>query len=163
MRNYFLKRGLGGMNKKEIESLIYEYHWRKREVSRLENILYGTSDSYRSVGVAQYSVEATLPKPNTNLKSHAEMDAMDAREKRLLNRLKEYEEKVRTVEKMADYLTNDKHLIILDCMMEGMSYRSIAAHLGIGRTKIWEMKDEMLNTIITSQKGQNGQFERVRT
>ncbi|MEI3607085.1 hypothetical protein SPD48_15410 [Pseudogracilibacillus sp. SE30717A] len=47
------------MNKKEIEGLIYEYHWRKREVSRLINILYGTSDSYRSVGIAQYGVEAT--------------------------------------------------------------------------------------------------------
>lgn len=79
------------MNKKEIENLIYEYHWRKREVSRLINIIYGTSESYRSVGISQYGVEATLPKPNTNLKSHAEMDAMDAmdaREKRLLNRLK---------------------------------------------------------------------------
>ncbi|MEI3607084.1 hypothetical protein SPD48_15405 [Pseudogracilibacillus sp. SE30717A] len=72
------------------------------------------------------------------------MDAMDAREKRLLNRLKEYEEKVRTVEQMADYLTNDKHLIILDCMMEGMSYRSISDHLGINRNKIRDMKNDVL-------------------
>lgn len=59
MHNYYGMRGQDGMNKKEIEGLIYEYHWRKREVSRLINILYGTSDSYRSVGIAQYGVEAT--------------------------------------------------------------------------------------------------------
>jgi len=151
------------MNKKQIESLIYEYHWRKKEVARLEKVLFGTNGINRSVGVAQYGIEATLPKPNINLKSEAEIKAMDAREERLLERYNKFKEKVDKVERMADFLTSDKHLIILDCMMEGMSYRSIAAHLGVGRTKIWEMKDEMLNTIITSQKGQNGQFERVRT
>ena len=141
------------MNTKGIERLIYEYHWRKKEVARIESILWGAGKAiFKSVGVAQYGVEATLPKPNTSLKSYAEMDYMDAREKRLLKRYEEYTEKVTAVEAMAEFLYNDKHLIILDCMMEGMSYRSIADHLGISTTKLWHMKCDMLNIIQKEQK-----------
>lgn len=144
------------MNKKEIEQLIHEYHWRIREVIRLEKILFGSYESPdRSVGVAQYGIEATLPKPNTNLKSHAELKALDARERRLIKRLSDFRDKVMKVEEMAHYLTDDKHLIILDCMMEGLSYRSIAEHLGVSTTKLWQMKNEMIEKIQKEQNEQN--------
>lgn len=149
------------MDTKDIEKLIREYHWRKKEVKRLEDILFSVKSSNRSVGVAQYGIEATLPKPNTNIKSHAEMDEMDAREKRLLKRYERFKSDVETVEKMADYLTNDKHLVILDCMMEGMSYRFIARHLSISETKLWQMRSEMIGIIQKEQKEQIEQYEHV--
>lgn len=132
------------MNNKQIEDLIYQYHWRKKELDRISNILWGARVNNRSIGVAQYGVEATLPKPNTSLKSAAEMDAMDARERRLYYRHMEYEERVNAIEMMTDHLDDEQHQIILDCMMEGMSYRSIADHLGVNRNKIRDMKEEML-------------------
>jgi hypothetical protein len=135
------------MNKKQIEDLIYQYHWRKKEMDRLSNILWGSNRSYKSVGVAQGGIESTLPKPNTNLKSIPEMDEMDARELRIYDRWTEYQVKVYAIEIMIDYLEDEQHKIILDCMMEGMSYRSIAAHLSVSRTKIGEMKNEMLRQI----------------
>lgn len=113
-------------------------------MDRLSNILWGTNSNNKSVGVSQYGVEATLPKPNTNLVSAAEMNDMDAREKRLYVRWLEYQEKSHAIEIMSDYLEEEQHRIILDCMMEGMSYRSIADHLGINRNKIRDMKEEML-------------------
>jgi|SRR5690625_2421215 len=132
------------MNSKQIENLIYQYHWRKKELDRLSNILWGLSNNFKSVGVAQGGIESTLPKPNTSLKSYAEMDDMDARERRNYERYIEYEEKVDAVESMIDCLEDEQHKIILDCMMEGMSYRSIADHLSVNRNKIREMKEEML-------------------
>ncbi|WP_164219359.1 sigma-70 family RNA polymerase sigma factor [Virgibacillus sp. YIM 98842] len=133
------------MDVKEIENLIYQYHWRKREMDRIEGILWRSFSKSPSVGlVSQYGVEATLPKPNTSIKSQAEMEAMDARERRLLNRWREYKQIVQSIESMGDCLQDPQQLIILDCMMEGMSYRSIADHLGINRNKIREMKENML-------------------
>ncbi|MGJ9460301.1 sigma-70 family RNA polymerase sigma factor [Oceanobacillus sp. CF4.6] len=132
------------MNNKQVEDLIYQYHWRKKELDRLHSILWGTRAHTKSIGVAQYGVEATLPKPNTNLKSYAEMDDMDAREKRLYNRWKEYKEKVQGIELLDYFLEDEYQLIILDCMMEGMSYRSIADHLSMNRNKVRDMKEDML-------------------
>jgi len=133
------------MNNRQLEDLIYQYHWRKKELDRISNILWGSNRNNKSVGVAQYGVEATLPKPNTNLKSVPEMDDMDARDKRLYDRWTIYQAKVYAIEMMIDQLDDEQHQIILDCMMEGMSYRSIADHLNISRTKLGEMKNNMLN------------------
>ena len=132
------------MNKNEVENLIYDYHWMKSEVYRLHQRLFGGSIfSSKSVGVAQYGIEATLPK-GSRLKSHAELETLDAREERQLKRLKNLEAKVQAIERIPDYLTDDIQLIILDCMMDGMSYRAIAAHLNMNREKVREIKDEML-------------------
>ncbi|SET94987.1 hypothetical protein SAMN05421676_11225 [Salinibacillus kushneri] len=136
------------MNKKQIENLIYEYHWRKKELDRLENMLWGGYSKGPSAGlVAQYGIEAVLPKPNTSIKSQAELKDMDAREKRLYERWKAYEKNVTAIEMMEDYLEDEQQVIILDCMMEGMSYRSIADHLSVNRNKIREMKEDMLSQI----------------
>lgn len=132
------------MNNRQVEDLIYQYHWRKKELDRLHNILFGTKANMKSIGVAQYGVEATLPKPNTNIKSTPEIDEMDARERRLYKRWMEYKEKVQGIELLGDFLESEKHLIILDCMMEGMSYRSIADHLGVNRNKLRQIKEDML-------------------
>lgn len=147
MLNSCSRLGLDGMNKKQVEDLIYQYHWRKKELDRISNILWGSNRHSKSVGVAQYGIEATLPKPNTNLKSMAEMDDMDARDKRQYDRWVEFQSKVASIEMMIDYLEDEQHQIILDCMMEGMSYRSIADHLNVSRTKLGEMKNAMLSQI----------------
>lgn len=131
------------MKPNQLEGLIYEYHWFKKEFDRLGKILFGTRKE-KSVGVAQYGVEATLPKPNTSLKSYSEMDDMDVREKRQYVRWLKFKDKVEAVESLGDYLFDEQQQIILDCMIEGMSYRSIAVHLSINRNKVRDIKDVML-------------------
>ncbi|WP_249928301.1 hypothetical protein [Niallia circulans] len=44
-----------------IAELIRDYRMMKREIERLQRIIYGKSVPMRSWGVAQYGVEATLP------------------------------------------------------------------------------------------------------
>jgi len=141
------KLGAVGMNNRQLEDLIYQYHWRKKELDRISNILWGSNRKNKSVGVTQYGIEATLPKPNTNLKSIPEMDDMDARDKRLYDRWTGYQAKVYAIEMATDYLEDEQQQIILDCMMEGMSYRSIASHLNVNRNKIRDMKENMLSQL----------------
>ncbi|MGN7401720.1 helix-turn-helix domain-containing protein [Cytobacillus praedii] len=135
------------MNCNEIEKLIYDYHWLRKEVSRLEKIVFGFSVPIKSIGVTQYGVEASLPKGSL-LKSEAELAALDVREKRLYKRLNMYRKKVFAIEKIAElHLVDDQELTLMDCMMEGMSYRAIAAHLGLSREKIRTLKNELIGHI----------------
>lgn len=144
------------MNKIQIEAVIYQYHWRYKELERIHNILFGIGFS-QSVGVAQYGVEAVMPKGNTSLKSHAEMNAMDYRERRQYERYLKYKNIVQFVESIEKYVKCDIQLVIYDCMLEGMSYRSIAAHLGMSTGKLHETKESMLNDL--ASKSQNEQNE----
>lgn len=139
------------MTKNQLQALIYSYNWQTKEVDRIARIL-NTIDGPQGAKTTQYGIEATLPKPNTSIKSKCEMDAMGKREKRLYDRYMRFKSNVELVETFPEYIANEMQLIVLDCMMEGMSYRSIAAHLGVSRNKVTELKDEMLNHL--SQKSQ---------
>nr|WP_238409502.1 hypothetical protein [Bacillus safensis] len=95
------------MNKKEIEGLVHNYHWMAKEVQRLQHVLYGTDIPMRSWGVAQYGIEATLPKGSKG-KSQAELRDMDMREERLFKRLRKYEECVYAIEAAASKIEGEK-------------------------------------------------------
>ncbi|PPA70501.1 hypothetical protein C4B60_10690 [Jeotgalibacillus proteolyticus] len=121
----------------------------RKEADRLTSLIWGSSESYKSWGVAQYGLEAAMPK-GQSIRSAAEMDAMDARDLRLYNRFQKFDEHVNAVESIANFVEktfDDRYAVILDCMMEGMSYRSIAMHLGVNRNTIGEMKNKMLNEV----------------
>ncbi|NWF40003.1 sigma-70 family RNA polymerase sigma factor [Bacillus sp. 8A6] len=134
------------MNKKEIEGLIHNYHWMAKEVQRLQRVLYGTDIPMRSWGVAQYGIEATLPKGSKG-KSQAELRDMDMREERLFKRLRKFEERVYAIEAAASKIEGEKHRVVYDCMMEGMSYRAIGLHLGLSREKVRQMKDNIIDQL----------------
>lgn len=120
------------MNQKEIENLINSYHWMVKEVHRLQRVLYGSVIPMKNWGIAQYGLEAAMPKGSPG-KSQAELRQMDMREERLFKRLKYYEERVYAVELGAEKIKGEQHKVIYDCMMEGMSYRAISLHLGFSR------------------------------
>ncbi|MDU0070051.1 MULTISPECIES: sigma factor-like helix-turn-helix DNA-binding protein [Bacillus] len=134
------------MNKKEIEKLISSYHWMSKEVQRLQRVLYGSDIPMRSWGVAQYGLEAAMPKGSPG-KSQAELKQMDLREERLFKRLEYFEERVYAIEAAARKIEGEQHKVIYDCMMEGISYRAIGLHLGISRETVRRMKDEIINQL----------------
>lgn len=134
------------MNKKEIENLISSYYWMVKEVQRLQSVLYGSEIPMRSWGVARYGLEAAMPKGSPG-KSQAELKEMDMREERLFKRLQYFEERVYAIEAAARTINGERHRVIYDCMMEGMSYRAIGLHLGISRETVRRMKDEIINQL----------------
>lgn len=137
------------MLKERIEHLLRDYHWMKKEVDRLQRIVYGYATPMKSWGVAQYGIEATMPKGSRG-KSQAELKEMDLREERQYKRLKKYEEIVFAIEMAADLLEDEKDKVIYDCLLDGMSYRSIADHVGISRNQAKKAKEAILSHL--SQK-----------
>lgn len=132
--------------KEQLETLIKDYHWMKKEVERLQNIIYGYKTPMRSWGVARYGDEARMPRTSP-LKSQAELKQMDIREERLFKRLKNFEEIVYALELAADYLNNEKDKVIYDCLLDGMSYRAIAYHVGISRNDVRKRKEIILSQL----------------
>lgn len=145
--------------KEQLETLIKDYRWMRKEVNRLQGILYGHSAPMRSWGVAQYGLEAAMPKGSGG-KSQAELKRMDIREERLYKRLERFEEAVYGLEWAADFLENEKDKVIYDCLLDRMSYRSIAYHVGITRNDVKKQKDYILNHLC--QKSQLVQLLKLK-
>jgi hypothetical protein len=137
------------MNREQIEALLRDYRWMRKEVDRLERILFGYSSPMRSWGVSQYGIEATLPKGSPG-KSQAELKDMDIREERLYKRLKKYQKIVYAIELAVDFIEDEKMKIVYDCILEGMSYRAIGYHLGISREQVRRMKNKIIDHLCQS-------------
>lgn len=130
----------------DMEQLIRDYRWMKNEVSRLQTIIYGRQVPMGSWGVAQYGIDAAMPK-GSSIRSYEEMEAMDIRDKRQWYRLKKYESYIYAIEKAPDFLSGEKNKIVFDCMLDGMSYRKIGNHLEISRDKVREVKDDIISQL----------------
>lgn len=136
----------------QIEELLRDYRWMRKQVDILQRQLYGFSSPMRSWGVAQYGLEAAMPKGSPG-KSQAELKKMDIREARLYERLQRYEGQVYAIEMAGDLLETEKEKVIYDCLLEGMSYRAIGYHLGEHKNQVREAKKSIL-----AQLAQNAQF-----
>lgn len=143
------------MSFNDMEQLIRDYRWMKNEVARLQTLIYGYHPPMSSWGVAQYGIDAAMPK-GSSIRSAAEMEAMDLRDKRQWDRLKKYEAYIYAVEKAPDFLAGEKNKIVFDCMLEGMSYRKIGTHLEMSRDKVRDVKDDII-----SQLCQNDHFRQL--
>lgn len=135
--------------KEQIEQMLKDYPWMSREVDRLQRALYGYSAPMRSWGVAQYGIDAAMPKGSSG-KSQAELRNMDLREERLYKRLTKYQSRVYALEMAGDLLSDELEKVVYDCMLDGLSYRAIAYHIGISRNQARKIKDAILNQL--SQK-----------
>lgn len=143
------------MNKINITDLIRDYRMMKREIERLQRIIYGKSVPMRSWGVAQYGIEATLPKGSPG-KSQAELRDMDIREQKQIERLKEYERKVVAIESAGDFLDKEILKICYDCMLEGLTRKQIAIHLELSIDSVDKLRQD-----IKTQLGRNTTFSKL--
>ena len=138
-----------------INELIRDYRMMKREIERLQKLIYGFSMPMRSWGVSQYGVEATLPKGSSG-KSQAELRDLDIREQKQIERLREYERKVIAIESAGDFLDREILKIVYDCLLEGMTRRQIAAHLELSIDSVDKLKQE-----VRAQLGSNTTFSKL--
>lgn len=142
------------MDRKEIENLISDYQWMKREITRLDELLYGIGSpgGGGNSGVAQYGIEATLPK-GSGLISQVELDNLDRREKKLLQRIIHYKNKIELIELGEDLIEDPVQQVIYSCMMSGMSYRAIGKHVGVSREQVRRLRNDVIYHLC-----QNGHF-----
>lgn len=135
----------------QISQLIKDYRWMKNEINRLQRIVYGSTSPMKSWGVAQYGIDAAMPKGSKG-KSFAEMDAMDVREKKQIERLEAYERNVYALEMAVDALSDERQKIIYDCLLDEMTYRQIALHLAVSKDYVQKQKNDIVRQIRQSRQ-----------
>lgn len=140
-----------------IAQMVRDYRWMKNEINRLQRIIYGSSIPMIKWGVAQYGIEAAMPKGSKG-KSQAEMDAMDVRERKQIQRLKNYERYVYALESAVDVLEDERQKIIYDCLLDEMTYRQIALHLAVSKDYVQKQKVDIVRQI-----GQSRQITAILT
>lgn len=129
----------------QVVEWIRDYNFMLREIARLNRLLNSVHIGQKLT--ATYGIEATLPKGNGGI-SQAELRQMDIRERRLYR----YEMIIEFLETASVDFNDERQEIIFDCMIEGMSYSSIAIHLGCSRDTVREVKNVIIGNIVNKVK-----------
>ncbi|MFJ5565225.1 MULTISPECIES: sigma-70 family RNA polymerase sigma factor [Lysinibacillus] len=134
-----------------ITQMIKDFKWMRNEVQRLQKLLYGQSLPIQNWGVAQYGVEAAMPRGSKG-KSMAEIKRIESLEEKRNNRLRRYETEVYLLETLGDTLQNETQKVIYDCLLEGMSYREIALHLMISKDNVQRQKKDIIQQLLENEQ-----------
>lgn len=134
-----------------VTQMIKDFKWMRNEVSRLQKLLYGHNLPIQNWGVAQYGIEAVMPKGSKG-KSNAELKRVESLEERRNNRLKRYETEVYLLETLGDTLQNETQKVIYDCLLESMTYREIGLHLVISKDNVQKQKKEIIQQLIENEQ-----------
>lgn len=144
-------------NNLDVGYMVGNYRFWKKEIVRLERVLFGFSVAMGSWGVAQYGLDAAMPK-GSSIRSEKELEKMDVREKSQLMRLERIRSYVYALEKALDLIEDEQLKTIYDCLLEGMTHRQIAAHLSASKDYVRYKKQEVF-----SQISQNSQIRTLLT
>jgi DNA-binding NarL/FixJ family response regulator len=128
-------------NKFQIYGILKDYHWMLHEIKRIDNYLRGTDFS----GVAQYGLEATLPHA-IGIVGRALENEVVRRNKKSENMI-EYAKKVNFINERMNRVTEEREKVVLDCLLDGLSITAIAKHMGIGRTRVTEIRDGIVEKL----------------
>ena len=149
-----------------ITQMIKDYRWMKREIFRLQNIVHGFTIPITNWGVAQYGIEAVMPKGSKG-KSAAELKKAESLEEKRKKRLLRYESEVFLLETLADVLENETQKVIYDCLLDGMTYRNIGEHLGMSKDYVQKQKKEIVRQLRENEQMETfllyGDFDLIKT
>lgn len=129
-----------------------DFTWKTNEVKRLEEKIYGTKQRV-SYGVAQYGIEMVMPK-GTSGKSLAEMNDMDVREKREIERYVKMKAEIDMLEYIAvtDYVASSEELsTIYDLALVGMSMREIGKHMCTDRRTVTKRIEDIFKVAMQTE------------
>lgn len=133
------------MTKQEIEQTLRDYHWMIREIERLRELL---GDAGERV-VRSYEL-LDMPKPQSGRSDPVALEV--SRRERHWKKLRTYEQKIMYVQERLDIIQDERERTVLDCMLDGMSMRAIANHMGLSRRHVMNLKDRIVDQFYQSQK-----------
>ncbi len=131
------------MNRAEIEKTLKEYSW-------MINTIRISRESLRDAGeglTAQYGEEAAMPKAQGTTSDPIYREVL--RRSKRWKKIEEYEKKITALQSLFHKVHNERESEILYWLLEGKSYRWIAAHMGLSHSHIQKLRisiiDQMAN------------------
>lgn len=122
----------------QVIELIYDY---KENFTVYTNLMKEYQDVVIGGSVAQYGIDATMPKPQGQTSNLVwnELQRLMKQDKMI----SKYEEKVRYIQNRWDRIVDEKQAIALNLKLNGKSNKIIAATIGCDMRKVKKLLDEV--------------------
>lgn len=134
------------MNKKQVGKILRDYHWIINEIARQRKMM----NDVNIMITGQYGIEASLPH-GKNGKSDPVAGEVVRREKKS-KWIAKLEEKALYVQQRASVITDEREKAVLECMMDGMSMVAIQRHMGISKSHLFRIRDDIIDKMIAADK-----------
>lgn len=113
---------------------ILDYNMMLREIDRLEERL-----GHVGMGlIAAYGIEAAMPKGKGTNADRVSAEA--AKRERDWGRLRRYRSSVDKINRALEQIDNERHVVILECLMDGLKHKEIIAQLSVSPTTYSEWR-----------------------
>ncbi|API92483.1 MULTISPECIES: hypothetical protein [unclassified Virgibacillus] len=131
------------MNKEQIERAIKDYNWMIREIKRQRQML--EKDIGTKV-VSASGVEATLPKSKGVISDPVVKEVI--RRDRKSNWLSKLEKKVLFIQERLPAIDEPREVVVLECMLDGMTISAISKHMALSRKHIYTIKETIVQKML---------------
>jgi DNA-directed RNA polymerase specialized sigma subunit len=128
------------VNKKEIASILRDYHWMINEIQRQRKML---SDEVNGNFTAQYGIEASLPKGKGQNGDPIFREVI--RREKKSRWIEKLEKKVMFIQEHMDCITNEREKAVLECLLDGMSMIAISKHMGLSVRHVQRIKNSIVD------------------
>jgi DNA-directed RNA polymerase specialized sigma subunit len=128
------------MNKKEIASILRDYHWMINEIQRQRKML---SDEVNGNFTAQYGIESSLPKGKGQNGDPIFREVI--RREKKSRWIEKLEKKVMFIQEHMDCITNEREKAVLECLLDGMSMIAISKHMGLSVRHVQRIKNSIVD------------------
>lgn len=140
--------GKGQINKYQLDQWLKDYHWMVNEIKimkdAMESVLKGIE--YDGAKIAQYGIEATLPKAVGGTSDPVSFEAI--RRANIYSRYLRYERKVREIQERSKYVVGEREIYVLNCILDGDSMRKIGQKMGLSESTIRRLREHILDMMI---------------
>lgn len=148
MHNIYLKKGLGGMDKKQVEQVLRDYNWMIKEIKRQRSLMGYDGGNL----VAQGGIESTMPKAQGGTSDPVALEVI--RREKASKWVIKLEDKVLYIQKRIPVITDEREKAVLECMLDGLSMMAITKHMGLSRTHIYRIKDSVIDKMLQFEQSE---------
>lgn len=110
-------------------------------ISRLKELNSQYQSEIGGGMTAQYGIESAMPKAQGMNSNPVENDVM--RRKKMDKEITRLENKARYIQNRWDRITDERMALVFNLRLNGMTYRTIAFDLGISKSRIHQVMDEI--------------------
>ncbi|GIP35070.1 LuxR C-terminal-related transcriptional regulator [Paenibacillus sp. J2TS4] len=127
----------------DISQLIKDYHWMMNSIK-----LYSSMPSAAGEGRAAQFNRGAAPRKTQEVQ-HDPIHQETIRRDRRYKKIAQYEEKVHFIQERMTAIDDDREMEVLHWIIEGKSYRWIAAHMGLSHSHVARIKDSAVEKMRT--------------
>lgn len=131
------------MNKEQLERAIKDYSWMIREIKRQRLIL---EQDIGTKVVSASGVAATLPKSKGLISDPVAKEVI--RRDRKSNWLTKLEKKVLFIQERLPAVDEPREVVVLECLLDGMTISAISKHMGLSRKHIYMVKETIVDKML---------------